>query len=250
MNVLAPPPGFVALHESNVLWWVKEGWAQLFPHSLKDLRIPSLPGTETLMTGGRGSIQRLALNDAGHAIIRRYRRGGFVRHFIHDVYWDRPFRPFAELICTETARERGAPTVEVLAAGVESLRCGFYRGVFISREAAGFVNLWEWLQTKPTSEERQPVIEAVAGAVAQLHVAGIFHADLNLTNILVRTSTPLPEVLTIDFDRAQVFPTVLPERYGKQVLRRFQRSLLKLDSQQRFTSPADREIFCRAYAKW
>jgi 3-deoxy-D-manno-octulosonic acid kinase len=241
------PQGFTTLHKPTETWWIKEGWEQVFPSCLKDVWTP--PITAVPITGGRGVVQRLPLSDGGQAIIRRYRRGGFVRHFSHDVYWDRPFRPFAELICTEIARQRGVPTVEILAAGVKHRAFGFYQGMFISREAAGFSNLWEWLQTKPPPTERKSTIETIARMIAQLHAAGILHADLNLTNILVRMVESTAEILIIDFDKARVFPAVLPEHYRKKVLRRLQRSLEKLDPQHQFMSLVEREIFCRDYAK-
>ena len=188
------PQGFKTLHKPTETWWIKEGWEQVFLSCLKDVWTP--PITAAPITGGRGVVQRLPLNDGGQAIIRRYRRGGFVRHFIHDVYWDRPFRPFAELICTEIARQRGAPTVEILAAGVKHRALGLYQGMFISREATGFSNLWEWLQTKPPPTERKLTIATVARTIAQLHAAGILHVDLNLTNILVRMAEATAEALT------------------------------------------------------
>ncbi|MBI3756486.1 MAG: hypothetical protein HY267_00765 [Deltaproteobacteria bacterium] len=241
------PQGFRTLHKPTETWWIKEGWEQVFPSCLQDVWTP--PITAAPITGGRGVVQRVPLSDGGQAIIRRYRRGGFVRHFIQDAYWDRPFRPFAELTCTETARQRGVPTVEVLAAGVKHRALGVYQGVFISREATGFKNLREWLQTKPTLTERKPTMETIARTIAQLHAAGILHTDLNLTNILVRTADSTAEALIIDFDKAQIFPTVLPEHHRKKVLHRLQRSLDKLDPHQQFVSLAEREIFCRDYAK-
>ncbi len=239
------PQGFMTLHKPTEMWWIKEGWEQTLPSCLQDVWTPPL--TAGSVAGGRGVVQRLPLSDGGHAIIRWYRRGGFVRHFIQDVYWDRPFRPFAELASTEIARQRGVPTVEILAAGVKQLAWGCYRGVFISREATGFSHLWEWLQTHPPPTERKSTIETVAHTIVQLHTAGILHADLNLTNILVRVTDSIAEALIIDFDKAQIFPTALPEPYRKKVLRRLQRSLEKLDPQRQFTSSADKEIFCRAY---
>lgn len=195
------------------------------------------------MIGGRGTLQHLSLNDGGQAIIRHYRRGGFVRHFIQDVYWERPFRPFTELTCTEMARQRGVPTIEVFAAGVQHLRFGCYRGVLISRKATGFSNLWEWLQARPASALRRSTLETVAQTIARLQTAGIFHADLNLTNMLVRITEATTEILVIDFDKGQIFPTPLPTHYYRHMLRRFQRSLRKLDPQHQFVPSAEEAIF-------
>jgi hypothetical protein len=182
-------------------------------------------------------------------MVRRYQRGGAVRYFVRDVYWDRPPRPLMELISTETAQQRGVPTVEVLGAGVEWVAGGLYRGVLITREAQEFINLWEWLQCRPASEARRAMSRAVAKAVGQLHAAGIIHADLNLTNILVRTVPGTPEVLLIDFDQARLFPGLPHLRYRKQNLRRLRRSLDKFDPNGLLTTPEDVEAFCQEYSR-
>ena len=197
--------------------------------------------------GGRGTVQRVALGERGTVIVRHYHRGGLVRHFVRDLYWDRPPRPLAELICTEAARQRGAPTVEVLGAGVQWVTSCLYRGMLITQEAEGFVTLWEWLQTRPAGAAREAVVVAVARATSQLHAVGVVHADLNLTNVLVRVAADTPAALLIDFDRARVFPGPLSRHWRERNLRRLRRSLDKLDPAGQFFSPTDLEIFCRAY---
>ena len=87
----------------------------------------------------------------------------------------------------------------------------------------------------------------VAQTIARMHEAGIAHADLNLTNILVRIATDSPAVLLIDFDNARVFPSPLPLRQRQRNLQRLQRSLNKLDPGGWLSSPLDVRIFCRAY---
>jgi 3-deoxy-D-manno-octulosonic acid kinase len=170
-----------------------------------------------------------------------------VRHFVRDLYWDVPPRPFVELIVTEIARQRGVPTVEALAAGVKRVAVGLYRGLFVSRAAEDYVNLWDWLRSKPNGAAREQIITAVAHSVARLHQTGIDHADLNLTNILVPLQTGEPSALVIDFDRARDVRTSLTRRQRQQNLRRLQRSLNKLDPNGLFTSPHDRVTFCQAY---
>ncbi|MGE0681857.1 MAG: lipopolysaccharide kinase InaA family protein [Candidatus Binatia bacterium] len=233
------PPGQV--------WWIKRSWEQLLSSEFSFFR--GVPPTASVLTpaGGRGSLYRLPLGDGGYAIARRYRRGGLIHHFTRDLYWERPFRPLTELIATEAARQRAIPTVEVLAAGVEHVAFGFYRGWLISREAEGFINLWEWLRSNPSASARQQGIKTVAQMTAQLHTAGIYHADLNLTNILITPQTLQSQVFIIDFDRARVFTGPLSSRRRKKNLRRLRRSLRKLDPQEQFFSLTDLEIFCDAY---
>ena len=170
-----------------------------------------------------------------------------MRRFTHDIYWERPFRPLAELRHTELARQRQIPTVEVLAAGVEHVAFGLYRGLFISREAEGFLNFWEWIRSNPLPEERCTGIEMAAHVIKRLHTTGVYHADLNLTNILVAPKSSQPQALVIDFDRARMFPASLPAYKRKRNLQRLRRSLNKLDPNAENFSSADLEIFCRAY---
>lgn len=239
--------GFVELRLPKRVWWVKRNWERVFSAEFSFFH--GVPPTTSVLrpTGGRGSLYRLPLKDEGYAIARRYRRGGLIHHFTHDLYWERPCRPLTELISTETARQRAVPTIEVLAVGVEYVTFGLYRGWFISREAEGFINLWEWLRSKPPASVRQQGVKTVAQAIAQLHTAGIYHADLNLTNILIRPQAPQPQVLIIDFDRARVFPGPLSSRQRRRNLRRLHRSLRKLDPQEQFLSAADIETFCSVY---
>lgn len=242
----APPSGFVEFQFSGQTWWLKPGWERILSLEVDSFR-PVVRNPQSAAAGGRGAIQRIALSEQETAIVRHYCRGGLIRHFVRDLYWDRPPRPFAELICLETARQRGVPTVEVLGARVTWVTLGLYRGVLVTREAVGFLNLWEWLRTKPAGEERHKTIAGVARAVRCMHEAGIAHADLNLTNILIQVSVDPPTALVIDFDRARVSPGPLAHRQRERNLRRLRRSLDKLDPGGLFTSPKDREVFCRSY---
>ena len=248
-----PPPGFIEEHCSTQLCWLKAGWEEAIRTAI------SGPASRTVLPvqGGRGKIIQVPIGKQvgaqGSLLIRRYRRGGFIRHFLHETYWaywNSALRPLAELEATETARQRGIPTAEVLGACVEWQSLGLYRGLLISRTAEGFSNWWEWLQTQPPQHERQQAATAVARIVAQLHAAGIDHADLNLTNILIRCTAEAPThlmVLLIDFDRAQVFPHVLQQNRCERNLRRLRRSINKLDPQSRLFSADDLDLFLEAY---
>lgn len=224
---LTPPEGFTA-HTTAGSWWLKDSHGRALLTALEEIKA----GRADCLQGGRGIIQRVPFDKQSSAIVRRYQRGGLVRHLAHDLYWDRPPRPFAELCTTVIARERGVPTVEVLGAGVEWQSFGLYRGTLITREAQGFLNWREWLQTKPPVEKRQVVTDKVLQTINTMHESGISHADLNLTNILVRNDSSQHEVLIIDFDRARIFPTPLPSSRRKRSLARLRRSMAKFDTEQ------------------
>jgi 3-deoxy-D-manno-octulosonic acid kinase len=254
MASLSIPAGFVEQRVGNTLWWVKAGWegrllAATFSQDHLSVRQAASrkPQAASVIRAGRGAVQRVELNPGETLIIRPYRRGGVVRHVIHDLYWDRPFRPLAELSCTEEARQRGVPTVEVLGARVEWRLGPLYRGLFVTREAAGFHNLWDWLQITPSGAVRRATLSAVAQAIAAMHHAGIAHADLNPTNILVCTESDQPQALLLDFDRARLFPGPVPSALQEANLRRLQRYCGKYDVLGARLSPSEFEQFRREH---
>ncbi len=257
MATVTLPAGFVEQRRGKTLWWLKAGWedrllAMIPPHVQEPVQqsafcnpqsaIPN-PQSPIRIRAGRGSVQRIETGSHGVIIVRPYRRGGFVRHFIHDLYWDRPLRPFVELCCTEEAWRRGVPTVEVLGARVEWTMGPLYRGLLVTREATGFHNLWSWLQTAPAADHRRAILRVVAQAVATMHQAGIAHADLNPTNILVYPNSDPPQALIIDFDRARLFSGPVPPHLRESNLRRFQRFFANYDVLAKWLPPAEFEHF-------
>ena len=225
---LTPPSGFAEHETTACSWWLRDGQEAALLKALEVIKA----GRADCLQGGRGIIQRVPFDAQGPAIVRRYQRGGLVRHFVRDRYWDRPPRPLVELCTAVIARERGVPTVEVLGAGVEWRSFGLYRGTLITREAQGFLNWREWLQTNPPVEERQAVTEKILQTINTMHESGISHADLNLTNVLVRNDSDHYEVLIIDFDRARIFPAPLPSSQRKRNLARLRRSITKFDTEE------------------
>jgi len=262
MAILSLPAGFIEQHVGKRLWWIKADWAPTLQHAVvqtingpvffhSELRLPppsgGTPNIMTALGGGRGTVHRIALDPRTALIVRSYRRGGFVRHFIRDLYWDHPPRPFAELCCTEEARQRGVPTVEVLGAQVERVLGPLYRGLLVTREATGFHNLWVWLQTGPPADLRRITLSVAAQAIAAMHQAGVAHADLNPTNILVHPDSDPPQALIIDFDRARLFSGLVPVHIREANFRRFQRFFGNYDVLEKWLSPADFEHFRQVY---
>ena len=256
----SPPPGFIEQAHRHETWWLKTGWEATVQRVAQQLSEKQEEGSGRAGKGadteqqsalavlplrwGRGHVWRVRTTARETVIVRAYRRGGFVRHFLSDLYWDRPPRPFAELVSTETARRRGVPAVEALGARVRWTTGGLYRGLFVSREAGGFHNLWEWLQTRPTDPARTATLTAVARVIKAMHDAGILHADLNLTNILVQPGPTSPHVLLLDFDRAQVLSGPVARPHRERALRRLQRSLRKLNPDGSLYSAADLATLC------
>ena len=236
-----PPSGFCQRREGRRVWWLKAGCEA----ELRAVIERASSGKGEPLRGGRGPLWRVPFEGNGPAIVRTYRRGGLVRHLTHDRYWDRPPRPFAELGTLVEARRRGVPTVEVLGAGVTWAGWGSYRGTLVTREAAGFADWWRWLHTVPAAAERRAVAAHVAETIRLMHARGVQHADLNLTNVLVRVEDGRPAALLLDFDRARTFATSVADARRRRNLRRLRRSMSKLDPDGRFFPLAERDEFFR-----
>ncbi len=184
---------------------------------------------------GRGKLRNVRLRNGDMVLLRRYRHGGAFRRLTGSVFFTWPPRPFRELIITEELRRRGIPTVEVCGACVEPVWGPFYRGWLATRAIPGAQDLWAALQSgfvRDAGEER--CLRAVARSVRALHREGVYHADLNLKNILVRLENGGVTGYIIDFDKAKLFPGNLPRRLAKRNLDRLLRSVCKLDPERRY----------------
>jgi 3-deoxy-D-manno-octulosonic acid kinase len=123
--------------------------------------------------------------------------------------------------------QRGVPAPQVLAARVDRLPWGWYRGAIVTREVTGAVTFADELRRVGEGAPRARVLATVGRAVRDLHDRGVHHRDLNANNILVRDRTGELEVHFIDFDRADV-PGMVSARVRARELRRLERSLAKL----------------------
>ncbi len=185
---------------------------------------------------GRGTLRRIQVAEGNVALARQYRHGGLLRKITGQVFFTWPTRPFAELVITDEVRRRGVPTVDVLAALVQRTCGPFYRGWLVSRELAGAQDLWLALKNSLTREDTRLLLCAVAQGVRRMHFKGIYHADLNLKNIMVRRQPGSVEVFLIDFDKARLFPEKLSPLKANKNLLRLLRSVRKLDSRGQYLS--------------
>jgi len=177
---------------------------------------------------GRGSAWFVASGERQWAL-RHYRRGGFIARFSQDRYvWageDR-VRAFAEWRLLELLSRRGLPVPKPVAARYQ--RSGLlYRCDLITQRIVGARPLSETLKDGAISESTW---HAVGAAVAELHRAGVDHADLNAHNVLLDTRGV---VSVIDFDRGRLRA---PGAWALRNLRRLRRSLGKVSR----GLPADR----------
>lgn len=201
----------------------------------------ALPPDAVPLASGRGAAYRVVLPGDVRAVLRLYRRGGWLARVVHQTYLGLRPRPLRELALTEEVRRRGVSAAEVLAARVEGGVA--YRGALLTAEVPDATTLGEALAG--ADPPARVVLAAAAGrAVAQLHAAGVFHADLNVSNILIR---PGPEVVLVDFDRARLTRGPLPPRARCRNLARLARSLAKVDPSGQLAGETERAAFLAAY---
>jgi len=207
---------------------------------------PSGIDTETRYVG-RARLRSIQLGDGGTGLVRSYQHGGTFRHCSRDWFVTWPPRPFLELTVTHEARRRGVGTPEVVAALVA---CGwgpFYRGWLVTRELEGARDLWSCFQAEEFATSTTSLMGLVGRAVRLMHHVGVYHADLNMRNVLVRLGSNEVEVFIIDFDKGRLFERPVPSSYRRRNLERLLRSVRKLDPSRRYVSDEDWSALLVAY---
>lgn len=165
---------------------------------------------------GRASVQRFK-TESGEGILRTYHRGGAARHVLPDGYL-LGNRPRAEFEVHRAAYAAGLAVPRPL--GVCWERHAGVLGGAIATEALAGPTLHDAVLARP---EDAPALLASTGAVVRaLHDAGIWHADLQLRNVLMTDDGPY----LIDFDRARRVAQLDAVARARNLLR-FRRSLDK-----------------------
>ena len=168
---------------------------------------------------GEGGRQAAWFVDGAHgpAVLRHYRRGGLRARLGRESYlWlgRSQVRAFAETRVLAYLRDAGVRVPEPL--GAAWWRAGvMYRNAILVARIPGARALAGWL------DRADPA--AIARSIAAMHVAGVWHADLNAFNILFDDQD---QVWLIDFDRARMGPVSARDR--RVNLLRLRRSLVKI----------------------
>lgn len=154
-------------------------------------------------------------------VLRHYHRGGLVAKLSNDRYLysslqrSRVWKEFSLLMKLQTLE---LPAPVPIAGRVKRKGLSFQADLILER-ISGAKDL-----AKLLSERRLPLDlwQKIAETIAQFHRAGVYHADLNLRNIMVDDQQ---QVWLIDFDNGRI---CRPRKKWQQAnLARFYRSLEK-----------------------
>lgn len=148
---------------------------------------------------GRGGVQFFCY-EGYKLVLRHYRRGGFVRHFVADRYLGlnkETSRSFREWRLLADLWQRGLPVPRPVAASfIPSGLC--YRAALITVQLMDVRPLSSLLLDGDCTRDTW---FWVGKTLRRFHSEQVFHADLNAHNILIDTTG---KVFLIDFDRGRV----------------------------------------------
>jgi 3-deoxy-D-manno-octulosonic acid kinase len=172
------------------------------------------------VAGGRGAAWFID-HGSEQWVLRHYRRGGFMARLSQDRYlWtgESRVRAFAEYRLLADLAARGLSVPAPVGARYERFGL-WYRCDLITRRIAGAVSMSGLLAAGPLADSSW---RRVGSAIAEVHAAGVDHADLNAHNILLDARGT---VSIIDFDRSRVRRA---GAWAAQNLNRLRRSLAKI----------------------
>jgi 3-deoxy-D-manno-octulosonic acid kinase len=176
--------------------------------------------------GGRAPTALLPLPDQARCLLRPVRHGGLLGPWLGAALLGMR-RPLAELRATAALRAAGAPVPAAVLALGERAAGPVYRAavatVFEEKAEDGA----HFLARAHRPEDVWAAAAAAGRAVRRFHDAGGRHADLNLRNLLLRSTPDGFDALVIDLDKARVGAPPDPARRMAELMRLY-RSARKL----------------------
>ena len=166
----------------------------LLQHFLQVFSPDGVSAGSPIATGGRGSAWRVEIDGRSY-VCRQYRRGGLIARFNQDLYlWSgaHQTRPYQEWVVMHQAANAGLHVPRPLAAIACKTTGLFYR--------AAILTPWVEHEGSLASVEREQAWFNAGQSIAHMHAALIWHADLNVHNILIDQQD---RAWLIDFDRAR-----------------------------------------------
>jgi Lipopolysaccharide kinase (Kdo/WaaP) family. len=193
---------------------------------------------------GRSTCKTLSVDSLGNDsfVVREYWHGGMVGKIFKNLFCD-GMRPVRELSICEAASKGGIKTAEIIAIIKCKVFGPLYKFRLITREITESIDLIELLLhsgENPLFEQKKRIINELAKSVNDMHNVGIYHADLHLKNILVK-SDPCGgvHVYIIDLDKSKQYEKISFQRRMKNIMR-LDRSVVKMRRK-------NRELFSKTF---
>jgi len=133
-------------------------------------------------------------------VLRHYWRGGLIGKLLSDQYLYfglKQTRVYKEFTLMMRLLELGLNVPTPIAAKVTTHGL-IYRGDIITEAVTGAKSVLDILITRPLSQSE---LKAIAVTLSEFHNHGVYHADLNINNILFDDTG---KVFIIDFDRGEI----------------------------------------------
>lgn len=188
-------------------WFMPEYWGE---------------SAQPVSVGGRGAAWFVS-GDLGRWVLRKYYRGGLPGRFIKNTYLFLGYsqvRSIREYRLLLTMLELGLPVPKPIAACYEPTKLTYTAALILER-LEGVAALSEFHHA-----EDIPVWQKAGACIREFHDKGVYHADLNCTNILVTDQDH--SVYLIDFDRGRLHTDQRPDAPWKKAnLNRLKRSVRK-----------------------
>ena len=182
---------------------------------------------EKIVNGGRGQAWFVQVSGMS-LVLRAYQRGGLVAKFNRESYLGfsvESSRAFKEWRLLQWMSELGLPVPRPVAASVCRWPVSFsplYRAHILLERINNVVTLDQLLTRQAAGEQ---LWKAIGRCIRKFHDVGVYHDDLNASNILLAEDQ---SVYLIDFDKGERRGSEPSDAQWKQNnLARLQRSLLK-----------------------
>ncbi len=176
------------------------------------------------LPGSRGRGNTMFVGNVPHQfVLRHYVRGGLVGKLISDTYvWtgDDASRPFREWRLLAKMADNGLRVPRPAAARYRR-KGPFYTADLITVRVPKVHALSTWIHNRAGD---QKFWHDLGSAIYEFHSHGVFHADMNASNLQIDSSGQL---WMLDFDRGRLLP---PGPWQQKTLNRLHRSLQKFKS--------------------
>ena len=185
----------------------------------------------------------------GSAVVRESAHGGLFGPLLGGLFLGAG-RMLQEFRLTLYALSRGVRTCRPIALRVEKGFGPLVRVHYLTEKIESSANLLEFCaglgSRPPQGQFKACLARRLAETIAAMHDIGIYHADLNVKNLLVKDPLGELEVFVVDFDKTRLKQRLsLSERLAN--LSRLDRSVLKWLETRRVVTRLDRLRVLREY---